>query len=168
MRRISFALTTEQVRHGFQTGEILKDVTRRLGWKDLKPGTSLLACNKCQGLKPGEKAELLGVIKVVSVRFEPLQALLEKPHSYGFEEVRREGFAGLPVLPKFIMVPAIGTPPKFVRWFCANSKIYDAGEDRRLRQLTPADPITRIEFSYERQLAWQSPAAGQPPAGGMA
>jgi hypothetical protein len=139
MRRISYALTTDQVRHGFQTGEIIKDVTRRLGWKDLQPGTRLLACSKCQGLKPGEKAELLGIVRVVSVRQEPLKKMLERPHSYGFEEVRREGFAGHPEL---------FSPPLWVAWFCRNSKIED--ETGKLRQLTPDDPITRIEFAYER------------------
>lgn len=44
VRRISFALTEA----AFLDGS--KDVTRRLGWKDLKPGTELLAVNKCMGL----------------------------------------------------------------------------------------------------------------------
>lgn len=66
MRNISFALTTNQIRNRTKT------VTRRLGWKNLKPGDLLQACVKCQGLKKGEHPEKLCVIRVVSVRREKL------------------------------------------------------------------------------------------------
>lgn len=66
MRRMSFALTRTQLLDGS------KDVTRRLGWANLKPGQRLLAVSKCMGLKPGEKADIYGEIEVVSVEREHL------------------------------------------------------------------------------------------------
>lgn len=61
-RNISFALTTEQFRNRTKT------VTRRAGWKFLKAGDILNGCVKCMGLRPGEKIERLGQIRVVDVR----------------------------------------------------------------------------------------------------
>jgi hypothetical protein len=69
MRNISFSFTEEQFLDGS------KDVTRRLGWANLKPGQRLMGCQKCQGIKPGEKIVRLGEIEVVSVRREPLQSM---------------------------------------------------------------------------------------------
>jgi hypothetical protein len=66
MRNISFSLTTEQFKARTKT------VTRRLGWTFLEPGTVLMGCEKCMGLKPGEKIVRLGRIRVVSVRRERL------------------------------------------------------------------------------------------------
>ena len=79
MRRISFALTKQAFLDGSKT------VTRRLGWKHLKPGDQLLAVSKCMGLKKGEKADVYGVIEVVSVRREPLWHVTDS-------DVEREGF----------------------------------------------------------------------------
>lgn len=81
MRNISFALTTEQIRNRTKT------VTRRLGWKNLKPGTLLQACVKCMGLKPGEKIEKLCVIRVTKVDRVELFWITD-------EDVEREGFPG--------------------------------------------------------------------------
>jgi hypothetical protein len=53
-RNISFALTTDQVRSRTKT------VTRRLGWKDLKPGTLLQPVVKAQGIPKGGKVEKIG------------------------------------------------------------------------------------------------------------
>lgn len=55
MRRISFSLTQEQVRNQS------KRVTRRNGWKFLKPGDRVQPVVKCMGLKKGEKHQLIGV-----------------------------------------------------------------------------------------------------------
>ena len=79
MRRISFSMTEA----AFLDGS--KDVTRRLGWKDLKPDTELLAVNKCMGLRKGEQARLFGPIRVLSVRREKL-------HTITPDDVRREGY----------------------------------------------------------------------------
>lgn len=95
---ISFALTTDQVRHGFATGEILKDVTRRLGWLKLRAGQRLQACRQCQGLKRGEHPEVLGTIEVVRVDRIPLWRITS-------EDVSREGFPGR-------------SPEWFIEFFC--------------------------------------------------
>lgn len=62
MRNMSFALTTDQFLAGTKT------VTRRLGWKFLKPGDRVMACEKCMGLRKGEKIRRLGEIEIVSVK----------------------------------------------------------------------------------------------------
>lgn len=95
-RMISFALTTRQVR------EKSKDVTRRLGWLNLKPGTILQAVERAQGLKRGEHVTKLCLIRVRSVRREPLNNVTKR-------EVEREGFPGM-------------TPSQFVAMFCGSHK----------------------------------------------
>lgn len=88
MRNMSFALTVPQILDGS------KDVTRRLGWEFLTPAMFIQPVRKCMGLRPGEKLEKLRPpIRVISVRREPLRAMLDDP-VYGVDEVRREGFAG--------------------------------------------------------------------------
>lgn len=70
MRLISFALTTAQVRARTKT------VTRRTGWRTLKPGTLLQPVVKAQGIPKGGHVETIGgPIRVVSVRLEPLNAI---------------------------------------------------------------------------------------------
>lgn len=127
MRNISFALTTAQVRHGFATGEIRKDVTRRLGWRTAQPGEQLCACEKCQGLGKGGKLVRLGTIALVTVRFEPLRRLTDDL-DYGFAEIRREGFADDPVR---------CWPSAWVDGFCSGHK-----------HCTPDTVVTRLEFRY--------------------
>jgi len=95
MRNISFALTTQQFR------DQSKDVTRRLGWKNLKAGDQLMGCEKCQGIRPGESIVRLGAIEIISVRFEPLnrmsrwKELTNREIGYGKTEAIREGFPNL-------------------------------------------------------------------------
>lgn len=115
-RNISFALTTEQIRNKTKT------VTRRLGWKFLKPGDVLNACVKCMGLKPGEQIERLGQIRVRSVRYESL-ALMRDVKNYGNLEASREGFPEM-------------TGADFVEMFC------------RHMGGTPEQIVTRIAFEY--------------------
>ncbi len=87
MRNISFALTTAQFKARAKT------VTRRLGWEYLKPGDHLMGCEKCQGLKAGEKIVRLGEIVVVSVRREPLdQMTADDCVLEGFPELSRQEF----------------------------------------------------------------------------
>lgn len=81
-RNMSFALTTEQFINRTKT------VTRRRGWTFLKPGDRVMGCKKCMGLKPGEQLVRLGLIKIVSVRREPL-------HEITLDDVDREGFPGM-------------------------------------------------------------------------
>ncbi len=92
MRNISFMLTERQFLDGTKT------VTRRLRWNTLTAGTELQAVRKGMGLKKGEKAHSLGVIRVVSVRRERLNAITA-------DDCAREGFPEM-------------TPAEFVAFFC--------------------------------------------------
>ena len=85
-RNMSFMLTTQQIR------DRTKTVTRRRGWQNVKVGEILNACVQCQGLKRGEKVEVICQIRVLVVRRERLDALV-KDLEYGKSEVVREGFA---------------------------------------------------------------------------
>jgi hypothetical protein len=112
--------------HGGAVPRATKTVTRRLGWETLKPGTLLCGVRKAMGLKPGEKIVRLGVIRVVSVRREPLSAMLmfhPENGRYGWSEVVREGFPNL-------------TPVEFVEMFKSHM------------QCLADDTVTRIEFQY--------------------
>lgn len=123
MRNMSFALTTSQILEGS------KDVTRRLGWLQLKPGDLIRPVRKCMGLRPGEKIQpLRDPLRVVSVRRERLD-LMTTDIEYGFDEVRREGFE---------WHPEYRWPSTWVALFCATHK-----------GCTPSTIITRIEFSYD-------------------
>lgn len=82
MRNMSFMLTTAQIRRGTKT------VTRRLGWWFLKPGDRVMACEKCQGLKKGEKLQRIRPIEVVNARPERLYEVTD-------EDVKLEGFPGM-------------------------------------------------------------------------
>ncbi len=111
MRRISFSKTIPQFRDGSKT------VTRRLGWRTLKPGQQLLAVDKVMGLKKGEQAEVLGVIEVLDVRRERLDAITTG-------DVAAEGFPGK-------------SPPWFITMFmrafaCDRDKEITRIEFRRL------------------------------------
>lgn len=79
MRNISFSHTIDQFINGS------KRITRRKGWKNLKPGDILNACEKCQGLKKGEKIKRLGKIIIISARREPLNWIADwETHMEGF------------------------------------------------------------------------------------
>lgn len=96
MRNISFFLTTPQFKaHA-------KDITRRLGWSNLKDGDVLMAVEKAQGLKKGEKINKLGPIQAIKPRREPLNAITQ-------HEVIREGFPEM-------------TPAGFIVMFCKSHK----------------------------------------------
>ena len=71
MPNISFFKTREQIENK------TKFVTRRNGWLNLVVGDILTAVYKSQGLKKGEKIEKLALIRVVSVRREPLEAITQ-------------------------------------------------------------------------------------------
>lgn len=78
-RLISFAHTAAQVLDGSKT------VTRRIGWRTLKPGTVLRAVRRItRGRAPLED---LGLIRVVSVRRERLNEITRS-------DVSAEGFRG--------------------------------------------------------------------------
>lgn len=113
MRNMSFMLTVSAIEDG------TKKVTRRLGWKHLKPGDLVNPVFKCMGLKAGEKVESLrGPVRVVSVRREPLIAIHQEEDACRLE--------GLPEL----------TPDTFIDLFC------------KANTCKPWCVVTRIEFEY--------------------
>lgn len=80
MRRMSFALTKEQIQN--QT----KTVTRRTGWKHLKVGDLIQPIEKGMGLKKGEKQVLIGCpIKVTAISVQRLYQISPS-------DVTKEGF----------------------------------------------------------------------------
>lgn len=79
------------------------------------------------GLKAGEKVKELAVIRVVSVRQEPLKAMTDDVE-YGFAECGKEGFGDHQTL---------RWPSQFVEFFCNTH-----------RDCTPETTVTRIEFEY--------------------
>ena len=116
MRNMSFSKTTEQFLAG------TKDVTRRLGWLNLRKGQLVQGVLKAMGLKPGETIQRLRVIRIRRVTRQPLRRMIDDP-AYGREEARREGFPDL-------------DGPGFVAMFCDGMGA------------TPDTVITRIEFEY--------------------
>lgn len=100
MRNMNFMLTTRQIK------DKSKSVTRRLGWWFLKPGDVLNACEKCQGLKKGEKVIKLCQIRVLSTRGEKLFEISES-------DVIAEGFPNM-------------TPFEFVNMFSRKMKTHIA------------------------------------------
>ena len=95
MRNMSFMLTTRQFEDRSKT------VTRRLGWDFLRAGDVVMGCEKCQGLRKGEKVRRLGAVRIVSVGCEPLDGITQ-------EDVAREGFPEM-------------SPEEFVTMFCEHN-----------------------------------------------
>jgi hypothetical protein len=83
MRRMSFMKTIAQIQARTKT------VTRRLGWSNIRVGERLLAVDKARVQRKGDRALILGVIEVVSVREERLGHITEA-------ELVLEGFPGWP------------------------------------------------------------------------
>jgi hypothetical protein len=97
MRRMSFALTTEQIKNKNKT------VTRRLGWNNLMPGTLIQPVVKCMGLKKGEKQQLIGgPIEVISASVQRLYQISQ-------QDCEAEGFPNM-------------NPPQFIDMFCKANK----------------------------------------------
>lgn len=110
---MAVALTTDAVR------ERRKTVTRRVGWRFLKPGDRLTLCPKVMGRKPGEPLVRLCDVEVVDVRRE---RLCDMP----LEDVVKEGF------------PATWSVRDFIVYFALH--IGAPAEDRT--------EVTRIEWRY--------------------
>jgi hypothetical protein len=120
-RNISFALTTPQFIARTKT------VTRRMGWRKAVAGQDLCGVKKGMGLRPGEKVERLGMIRLVSVTSEQLRRLTDDLE-YGFAETTREGFPfGHPY----------HLPSEFVVFFCGSH-----------RGCTPDSFVTRLEYEF--------------------
>lgn len=95
-----------------------KTVTRRLGWKFLKPGDTLTLCRKVMGRKPGEPLVRLAEVEVVDVKREPLSHIGYRPN-----DPAAEGFPDW-------------EPSYFVEMFCAWMNVL------------PNTEVTRIEWRY--------------------
>lgn len=111
-RLMSVAYTEEQVRTR------IKDVTRRLGWRYLTPGTELDLCRKVMGRRKGEPLIRVARVRVLSVRRESLARLTRLDadgHNtpYALREVEREGFPDLnpQTFVDRYFVQAQGVPP---------------------------------------------------------
>ena len=114
---MSFSHTTEQIINRTKT------VTRRLGWKHLKPGEQFWAVRKTMGLKPGEQVERLELLECVSNTREPLNAITEA-------DVEREGFPG-----------------KTADWFMSMFRCIGARDSAHPR-CGYDEEVSRIEFEY--------------------
>lgn len=90
-RLMSVALTTDQVRSREKT------VTRRVGWRMLKPGDLITLCPKVRGRRAGEPLERIVTVEVVSTRREQLNEITP-------DDVVAEGFPEM-------------TPAEFVQFF---------------------------------------------------
>lgn len=112
---MSFALTTKQCRAKTKT------VTRRIGWKNLKPGERVQQVEKGQGLKKGEHPVKIHVIECVRNKPERLIELANI--QYGKEECRKEGFPGM-------------TGLEFIAMFCTHNNCQTN------------TIVNRIEFRY--------------------
>lgn len=118
MRRMAFSHTTAQILDRSKT------VTRRTGWRNLKPGDVLQAVEKSRGLKKGERIRTLALLTVVSVRVEPLARLLTDAR-YAEDEMPREGFP-------------CWSRDDFIEMFLRVNALKSTAVD-----------VTRIEFAYE-------------------
>lgn len=117
MRHISFFYTQAQIIDGS------KSVTRRLGWKKVKPGELLQGVVKGQGLKKGEQVTKLRVVRVVDVRRERLSSITR-------EDVAREGYPE----------PAGGSRYDYREWFIEHFC--------KMNDCTRRTMVTRIAFEY--------------------
>lgn len=68
---MSFTMTSAQIKTRTKT------VTRRFGWWFLKTGDIVCAVEKVRGLGKGEKVKRLAVLRIISVREEPLLCVTE-------------------------------------------------------------------------------------------
>lgn len=98
-----------------------KTVTRRKGWRRLKPGDRLTLCRKVMGRKPDEPLVRIAEVEVVDVRRERLGAITAG-------DIIREGFA--------TMAGYRADRARFMELFAAGMG------------LGPDDDVTRIEWRY--------------------
>ncbi|MFC0438008.1 hypothetical protein [Kutzneria buriramensis] len=86
-RLMSVSFTEQAVR------DRAKTVTRRKGWRFLRPGERLTLCRKVIGRKPGELLVRIVDIEVVDVRREPLADITDDDLAReGFPDMSREEF----------------------------------------------------------------------------
>lgn len=117
MKRMSFSMTSPAII------DRTKTVTRRpvSTWRTLKVGDLLAAVDKSMGLKKGERSTVLAVVRVVSVRVEPLTVIT-------VEDCVREG------------LPSAVTSEQFIARYAA---AYDMDQQKASKAM-----VRRIEFEY--------------------
>ena len=96
-RLMSVALTEDAVRARTKT------VTRRMGWRHLRPGDRVCLCRKVMGRRPGEPLIRITEVEIVTVRVEPLSAVTAA-------DVAAEGFPGR-------------SPAWFIDFFCTHLRV---------------------------------------------
>jgi hypothetical protein len=110
-----------------------KTVTRRLGWKFLKPGDTLTLCEKVMGRKKGEPLVRLAEVEVVDVRRELLGEITTA-------DIEKEGVSADTICGgtyRTIDQVRYGlTEYDWLNWFC------------REMRCTAGTEITRIEWRY--------------------
>jgi len=117
-RLMAVSLTGQQVR------DRTKTVTRRTGWRMLRPGDQLTLCAKVMGRRPGEPLDRIANVEVTSVRRERLDAITAS-------DVTAEGFPQM-------------TPAAFVSFFCAAHRGCAPGTEVTRIQWRYLDPPTTI------------------------
>lgn len=127
MRRMSFAITTDQILNRTKT------VTRRVGWNHLKIGERLLAVDKLRT----RSAQKLAVIEVVSIRKERVLDIRT-------DDCRREGMGRGECWCKRKSCDQAGGPWCFINMFC------DA------MGVAPDATVNRIEFKYVDECGYGS------------
>lgn len=105
-RNISMAATVPQVKNRTKT------VTRRIGWKYLKPGTILNCVEKSMGLQPGQKVKRICQVVVTRVNQEPLSDVSDL-------DVKKEGFPDM-------------TREQFIKKF---KSVYDVDEETKVTRI---------------------------------
>lgn len=127
-RLMSVSITEGAVR------EQRKTVTRRLGWRFLRPGDRLTLCRKVMGRKPGEPLVRLAEVEVISVRRESLFSMTD-------EDVAREGVPlaypdGRARFDEWWEDTGLPTATAWITWFAWEMGCY------------PETEVTRIEWRY--------------------
>lgn len=115
-RNQSFMMTVEQYRNR------TKFVTRRNGWAFARVGDVVNGCEKCQGLKKGQKIVKMGQHRFTDLWWEPLRRMTDDI-LYGCKEVALEGFPDM-------------TPHEFVAMYCKHNNC------------TPETMVHRMAYEY--------------------
>lgn len=113
-----------------------KTVTRRLGWRFLKPGDRLTLCRKVMGRKPGEPLVRIVEVEVVDIR----RVLLPSINS---EDIEREG------VPPEAYTPVIAGRQDPHELECGGCRYVNwVGWFARTMGVSTDAEVTRIEWRY--------------------
>src|SRR4026208_1166869 len=133
MRNMSFMLTTDQIRNRTKT------VTRRMGWRFLKPGALIQAIEKGQGLKKGEKVNRLAVLRVEAVTVDPLNSITPQDvYREGFPQMTREEF--IKMFKRTHKGCRVATPVTRIQFSYVDPIEVTETEDQPLSEASPSVP----------------------------